>query len=127
MLGGIGCDLCAIGRMERAVAREHFCERVFTVRELAYCRSRGAQQYASLAARFAAKEALLKALGTGLRQGRLQEIEVVQDGLGQPGLRLAGTIGRLAAERGVRRIALSLTHEKEYAAAFVVLEVEKCD
>lgn len=124
MLGGVGCDLCAVARMERAAGRPGFCERVFTPLEREYCEGRGRQKFASLAARFAAKEAVLKALGTGLRYGSLQEIEVGQDELGKPELRLYGKFAEVAAAKGVVRMAVSLTHEREYAGAVVVLEVE---
>ncbi|MCQ2381057.1 MAG: holo-ACP synthase [Acidaminococcaceae bacterium] len=125
MIGGIGCDLCAIERMEKAVAKKGFLERVFTVQEQEYCEKRLAHKYASLAGRFAAKEAVLKAFGTGLRGGKLQEIEVVTDKFGKPSIRLFGYFQKLAEQLGVVNWHLSLTHEQGYAAAFVVMEVEK--
>lgn len=124
MLGGVGCDLCSISRMERATARSGFCERVFLPGEREYCAARGGQKFASLAARFAAKEAVLKALGTGLRYGSFQDIEIVQDELGKPEVRLYGTFAELAKSKSVTKIEVSLSHEREYAMAFVVLEVE---
>ena len=69
MIIGIGCDIIEINRVEKAVKSESFKQRVFTEAEIAYCESRGKQQFASFAARFAAKEAVLKAFGTGLRGG----------------------------------------------------------
>ena len=72
MLIGVGCDVIEIARVQKAIEREAFVERVYAPSEIAYCRSRGKQAAASFAARFAAKEAVLKALGTGLRGGELQ-------------------------------------------------------
>lgn len=122
MIIGIGCDIIEIGRVAKAVGREAFCRRVFTEGETAYCRSRGRQGNASFAARFAAKEAVLKALGTGLRGGALTEIEVVPDGLGKPCVRLSGYHAELAEKLGVRKIHLSLAHGVETAVAYVILE-----
>lgn len=125
MIGGIGCDLCVIARIEKAAARTSFLTRVFTKQEQDYCESRGVQKSASLAARFAAKEAVLKAFGTGLRGGELKEIEIIQDELGKPKVNLLGYFKQLALDKKVVQWHLSLTHEKEYAMAYVVMEVEK--
>ncbi len=122
MIIGIGCDIIEIKRVAKAAEREAFCRRVFTEGEIAYCRSRGKQGSASLAARFAAKEAVLKALGTGLRGGALTEIEVVSGELGKPDVRLSGYHAELAEKLGVRKIHLSLTHGMEAAVAYVILE-----
>ena len=84
MVIGIGCDIIEIVRIKKAVERASFSERVFTPEEREYCSSRGLQAAASYAARFAAKEAVLKALGTGLRGGSLQEISITNDALGKP-------------------------------------------
>jgi holo-[acyl-carrier protein] synthase len=93
-----------------------FLDTVFTRRELAYCRGR----LDRLAARFAAKEAATKALGTGLRGLSLAEIEVISHPSGQPELCLAGRGADRAAELGVRSISVSLTHTSHAAEAFVV-------
>lgn len=122
MIVGIGCDLTEIHRVKKALTIEKFASRVFSVLEQEYCEARGMQKFASYAARFAAKEALLKALGTGLRGGRLTDIEVYNDCMGKPGLRLSGYFATLAEERGVKEIYLSLSHTKELAMAQVVLE-----
>ena len=119
---GIGCDIIEIQRMAKAIEREHFVERVFTDQEAAYCRQQGKQAAASYAARFAAKEAVLKAFGTGLRGGKMVEVEVVPDALGKPEIMLHGYYARLAAELGMRRLCVSLSHSREYAVAFVTLE-----
>ena len=122
MIIGIGCDIIEIKRVEKAVQSEAFKKRVFTEAEIAYCESRGKQQFASFGARFAAKEALLKALGTGLRGGALTELEVLNDELGCPHLTLTGYHQELAASKGVQKIHVTLSHSKDSAMAYVVLE-----
>jgi holo-[acyl-carrier protein] synthase len=121
---GTGVDIADIGRFERFVqeGNEALFRRVFTEVERAYCepRKKKAQHYAL---RFAAKEAFLKAMGTGLRQGiSWQEMEVVNDELGKPSLRLSGRAAELSAERGVTGCHLSLSHDGGMAVAMVVLE-----
>jgi holo-[acyl-carrier protein] synthase len=122
MIIGIGCDIIEINRVEKAVQSESFKKRVFTEAEIAYCESRGKQQFASFAARFAAKEAVLKAFGTGLRGGELVEIEVLNDELGCPQLSLRGYHEELAHSKGVGKIHVTLSHSKDSAMAYVVLE-----
>ena len=122
MIIGIGCDIIEINRVEKAVQSDSFKKRVFTEAEIAYCESRGKQQFASFAARFAAKEAVLKALGTGLRGGELVEIEVLNDELGCPQLSLRGYHEELAKSKGVVKIHVTLSHSKDSAMAYVVLE-----
>ncbi|MBQ9763554.1 MAG: holo-ACP synthase [Phascolarctobacterium sp.] len=122
MIIGIGCDIIEINRVEKAVQSDSFKKRVFTEAEIAYCESRGKQQFASFGARFAAKEALLKALGTGLRGGALTELEVLNDDLGCPHLTLTGYHKELVASKGVQKIHVTLSHSKDSAMAYVVLE-----
>lgn len=122
MIVGIGCDVIEINRVRKAVSREAFKLRVFTAGEIAYCESRGKQAVASFAARFAAKEAALKALGTGLRGGELRELEVIVDELGKPELVLHGYHRKLAESLGVQRCHLSLSHGQEIAQAYIVME-----
>lgn len=124
MIIGIGCDIIEIARIKQAVTKASFCQRVYTEAERAYCTSRGAQGAASFAANFAAKEAVLKALGTGLRGGSLQEIEVVHDSLGKPEISLSGYFQELARSRGVVNIQLSLSHSRENGMAYVIMEGE---
>lgn len=121
MILGTGIDIIEIERIKKAVMKENFVKRVFTELEQIYCHSRGAQAAASYAARFAAKEAVMKALGTGLAGGNWLDIEVCNDEAGKPQLALSGSFGRLAAQQGVTAIHLSLTHAREYAAAQVIL------
>ncbi len=122
MVIGVGMDIIEIDRIRAAVEREPFVRRVFTAGEAAYCRSRGVQQAASFAARFAAKEAVAKALGSGFAGGNIKDIEVVTAGSGKPAIVLHGGFAALAGELGVTAIHISLTHAREYAAAQAVLE-----
>jgi holo-[acyl-carrier protein] synthase len=124
---GIGLDLVEVARFERDV-RGHgngFLEELFSPREIAYCQGMR-RPYPFYAARFAAREAFFKALGTG-REGSMgwRDVEVHREASGKPFLVLHGETRRVAEERGVRRAHLSLTHTAEYAAATVVLEGEE--
>lgn len=122
MVVGIGIDLVEIHRMKKAIERPLFVQRVFTPAEQAYCDSRGRQNAASYAARFAAKEAVMKALGTGLSGGGTwQDIEVLPDEQGKPVMTLSGYFGQLARKMDVTCIHVSLSHAQEYAAAQVLL------
>lgn len=122
MVIGVGCDIIEIKRVAKAIEREAFVKRVFAASEIAYCRSRGQQAAASFAARFAAKEAVLKALGTGLRGGELTEIVVTNDALGKPQVELSGYHLQLARKLGTAQIHISLSHSRETAIAYVVME-----
>ncbi|WP_418844229.1 holo-ACP synthase [Phascolarctobacterium succinatutens] len=122
MIVGIGCDIIEIERIARAIKSESFIRRVFTAEEAAYCQRRGQQAAASFAARFAAKEAVLKALGTGLREGSLQEIAVANDALGKPLVQLSGHFAMLAKQLGVKNIQISLSHSRDFAVAYVIME-----
>ena len=124
MILGTCVDIVAVERLARAVDRhgERLLTRLFTPAEIAYCESSEPHRAARYAARFAAKEALLKALGIGLRQVRWTDAEVVRDDLGRPSLRLSHRLAEIAAERGATRIHLSLSHTQEYAVAQVVIE-----
>ncbi len=114
----VGVDLIEVQRIEEALTRhrERFLARVFTPGEQAYCQGRPE----ALAARWAAKEAVAKALGTGVGDVRWQEIEVVCDARGKPHIRLHGAAYALAEQMGIREIAVSLSHTREHAIAFVV-------
>ena len=124
MIVGSGIDLCEVPRIQSAIARHgrRFIERVFTGREIAYAESK-ANRYERYAARFAAKEAGMKALGTGWRGGiRWHDFEVANLSSGRPTLRFHGKAAELAEERGVRGVALSITHTAGQALAMVILE-----
>jgi len=121
---GSGVDLCEVPRIEAAVARygSRFLERIFTAREIAYA-DRKANRFERYAARFAAKEAGMKALGTGWHGGiAWRDFEVVNLPSGRPTLNFHGRAAEVAAKLGVRHVALSLTHTKEQALAMVILE-----
>ncbi|SFT43615.1 holo-[acyl-carrier protein] synthase [Selenomonas sp. GACV-9] len=122
MIRGIGTDIVEVERVRKAIANPRFCERVYTAAERQYCDSRGAQQAESYAARFAGKEAVLKAFGTGLREGTLQDIEILPDALGCPQVELTGHFAGLAKERRIDRVWISLSHTKNYATAQCVME-----
>jgi holo-[acyl-carrier protein] synthase len=123
MILGIGIDTIEVARVAKEIDRSKgFKERYFSAREIKYCEpKRGrAQNYA---ARFAAKEAFFKALGTGYRGGlSFREVEVVNDRLGKPGIALRGKTKELCRERKIRSIHVSLTHIKDYSSAVVITE-----
>lgn len=121
MILGNGIDIIEIGRLRKALEREGFAERLFTEAERRYCEGRGAQRCASYAARFAGKEAVLKALGTGLSGGRWREVEILSGENGAPYAVLSGAFGELARSKGVSDIYISLTHARDYAAAQAIL------
>jgi holo-[acyl-carrier protein] synthase len=129
MIVGVGVDLVRIARIRQAMERwqERFLTRVFTPDEVAYARRRR-DPAEHLAARFAAKEATLKALGTGLTMGvRWREMEVRRGRGEPPRLWLSGRTAALGAARGVRVLHVSLTHDGDYAMAQVVAEGEPAE
>jgi len=123
MIKGIGVDMVEIGRVKKLIEQDRgFAERIFTPREIAYCEGKfsRAQHYA---ARFTAKEAFFKALGTGFRDGMSwQDVEVENDSLGKPQLRLTAVALERFKKRKLSRAFLSLSHTREMAAALVVIE-----
>ena len=120
---GIGIDLCAVSRMERAIEKEHFYMRVFLEGERADLEKKERARSQSAAAMFAAKEAVAKALGTGFAQGVMPwAIEVTHEESGAPGVRLHGDARKRLEAIGGRRVLLSLTHEGDMAMAFAVIE-----
>jgi holo-[acyl-carrier protein] synthase len=124
MVLGLGTDLIETRRVQQSMDRfgERFLERIFSVGEIAYCkRKKNAAE--SFAARFAAKEAGAKALGTGISHGvSWKEFEVKREVSGKPSLHLTGRAAELAGALGIKRIQLSLTHSREFAMAVVVAE-----
>jgi holo-[acyl-carrier protein] synthase len=114
----IGIDMIAISRVQAVLERhnERFLRRVYTPEEVAFCRGRVPE----LAARFAAKEAVMKALGTGARGVAWREIEVLPDRRGKPLVYLYGRAKERAGKIGLRAIDVSLTHEGGFAVAAVV-------
>ena len=124
MIVGSGIDLAEIGRIRQSIDRygTRFLNRIYTAAEQAYClRKRNSAE--SFAARFAAKEAGAKALGTGISHGvSWLEIEVVREPSGRPILQFHGRAAQIAAHLGVAHAALSITHTADLAMASVVLE-----
>ena len=124
MIKGLGIDLVETGRIARALSRhgKRFEERVFTQLELSQCADRP-DRVQALAARFAAKEACLKALGTGWAEGlAFRQIEIVRAVSGRPEMRLGGAAKALALSMNVENVHLSMTHQPGTAAATVILE-----
>ena len=124
MIVGTGVDLAEVPRIRASAERfgARFIERIFTPAEIAYV-ERKANKYERYAARFAAKEAGMKAIGTGWKRGvRWQDFEVANLPSGKPTLRLHGVAAEFAARLHVRTISLSLTHTAEMAMAHVILE-----
>lgn len=121
---GTGIDIAEVGRVRQTIERfgQRFLERVFTAGEIHYCESK-ANAVERYAARFAAKEAGMKAIGTGWSRGvRWRDIEVVRLPGGRPTITFHGKAAEFFARCGGARVHLSLTHSKEYAMAQVILE-----
>lgn len=121
MIFGLGIDLVEIERIKAAVQKPHFVARVFTEAERLYADAKGRPEE-SYAGMFAAKEAALKAFGTGLGGADLLEIEVLHDSFGCPSLQLHGKALACLADRGATRTLLSITHTDTLALAEVILE-----
>ena len=124
MIVGLGVDIVEVSRIEAAIQRygRHFLERLFTPAEIAYCQGyrHSSERFAG---RFAAKEAAMKALGTGWTKGvRWVDIEVVRQASGKPTLKLHGTTAQHAEALGVRNITLTITHSGNTALAEVIFE-----
>ncbi|MDR1247871.1 MAG: holo-ACP synthase [Treponema sp.] len=125
MIVGIGVDMALVRRLERWRSVPGLLERYFHPQELAVSLSRGKAAALSLAARFAAKEALGKALGTGLSGIALRDILVANRQNGKPEIEVFGTASAALERSGANRIHVSLSHEREHAIAMVVLEREQ--
>jgi holo-[acyl-carrier protein] synthase len=124
MIVGTGVDLAEVDRIRRSIERygDRFVERVYTAGEIAYVEKK-ANKYERYAARFAAKEAGMKAIGTGWKRGvTWHDFEVANLPSGRPTLRLHGVAAEVAAKLGVTNIALSLTHTAQFGMAHVILE-----
>lgn len=116
MIIGIGTDIAEVGRIKTAAEKKGFCERFFTEAENELFKSR---KYSAqtIAANFAAKEAFSKALGTGVRGFALKDVEVLRDELGKPYIKLYNSLSDADY-----KVFVSVSHTKEYATAFVILE-----
>lgn len=122
MLKGIGLDIVEVSRIKKAAKKweGRFLHKVFTEGEISYCLEEKIS-YQSLAARFAAKEATVKALGIGFQGVSWQDIEVTNDDLGKPYLKVFGEVKRIAQEQGITNFFVTLSHSEEYAVAQVIL------
>jgi holo-[acyl-carrier protein] synthase len=125
MIRGIGLDVVNVARLKGWRAQPGLLERFFHPAELELLSSKGEHGILGLAARFAAKEAFGKALGTGLKGFALRDIFVLNDQNGKPSMYLTGNAEKEFYKRGGGNIFLSLTHEYDYALAVVVIEDEK--
>jgi holo-[acyl-carrier protein] synthase len=117
-------DIAEVARLKSAIERqgERFLRRIFTEQEIAYC-ERFRNKYERYAGRFAAKEATMKALGTGWRRGvRWVDLEVMRLASGRPTMQLKGESKKLAEQLGVKHIAISITHTSNEALAQVIFE-----
>jgi holo-[acyl-carrier protein] synthase len=129
MIIGTGVDLAEVDRIRAALedtrTGRRFRDRVFTEKEIAYCERKRRGKYESYAGRFAAKEAVMKALGSGWgAKVRWLDIEVVRARSGKPEITLHDKTAKLANELGIRRWALSITHTKEHGLAYVIAQDE---
>ena len=122
MITGVGLDLCEISRMDKLLQDGRFLARFFSAEEQEYIRGKGKTAAQSMAGIYAAKEALTKALGVGLSGGEMADIAVLHDHSGAPYYDLRGNWARLAAEKGVTSLHLSISHESGLAAAVCVAE-----
>jgi holo-[acyl-carrier protein] synthase len=125
MIYGTGTDIIEIARIQTVMERDiGFREKIFTPGEIAYCETKK-HKYENYAARFSAKEAFMKAIGTGWRFGiRFADIDVYHDEYGKPLIRLSGKAEELALRERISKIHVSLSHVKETATAIVVVETE---
>lgn len=124
MIIGIGTDIVEVDRVAAKIEKgKGFRELVFTPHEIAYCEEQ-TNKYESYAARFAAKESFLKALGTGYGHGGVHfyEIEIRNDAAGKPEVHLLGAAEQLYKERNIRQVSVSLSHVKAMATAVVIIE-----
>lgn len=124
LIVGCGIDLVKIERIEKIIRRwgDNFIFRIFTPLEREYCEKKKGNKYQSYAGKFAAKEALLKALGLGLGGVNWKEIEIINNELGQPIIDTSGKLKNIVLTKGVSKYFITISHTKEYAIAEVVLE-----
>ena len=124
MIVGLGVDITEVARIQSAIetSGERFLRRIYTPAERAYC-EQFKNKYERFAGRFAAKEAAMKALGTGWRRGvRWIDFEVVREAGGRPTISLHGEAAKIAQQAGVQRVSLSITHTAAQALAQVIFE-----
>lgn len=122
MIAGIGIDLCEISRMEKLLEDDHFLTRYFSRDEQRYIHGKGNSAAQTMAGIYAAKEALVKALGSGIVTADLRAIDVTHDKYGAPVYVLQGEYARLAEDKRISSFFLSITHDGGMAAAVCVAE-----
>ncbi|MGI6360720.1 MAG: holo-ACP synthase [Bacillota bacterium] len=121
MIFGVGTDIVDVKRLEKIIERTpQLIERVFTASEISYCQNKGRQKVQALAARFAAKEAVLKALGTGIVGFSWTEMELSNLPSGQPVVELSGRMAQFIAKHDIIKVEISYSHIDETAVAFAV-------
>ena len=125
MIYGTGVDIIECARIQKVMERDlGFKDKIFTQGEIEYCESKNRNKFQHYAARFSAKEAFMKAIGTGWRFGiRFADIEVIHDELGQPHISMHGKAKELAEKEGFSKIHVSLSHVKELTTAIVIIEI----
>ncbi len=124
MIYGVGTDMVEIARVRQAIEKNpRFLQKVYTEKEIGHCQ-RKKNPWQSFAARFAAKEAVGKAMGTGIGKLGLTNIEIINKTSGQPQVVLHGTAAVLAQTKGVKTIHISLSHSETYAIATAIIEGE---
>lgn len=122
MIIGLGTDIAEVHRIAKSIGNPSFKSRVFSQAEIDYCETKTNKEE-SYTARFAAKEAFFKALGTGWRGGMsFNEVEVWNDELGKPTLNIIGATAEIIKERNITKIHISLSHIKDVAMATVIIE-----
>lgn len=119
----LGTDIIEIDRIKQAIERsDRFRKRVYTEHEIVYCENKHTGIYQSYAGIYAAKEAFMKALGTGLRYGSWQDIEVCHDEFGAPFLSITGAFKKIIQERMCTESIVSISHCREYAMSTVIIK-----
>lgn len=117
MIKGIGVDIIEIARIKENLSKQKFMQRIFTSHEITYCQPK-ANPEVHFAGRFAAKEAILKALGTGLSGLSWTDIEVLPDSKGVPRVQLHTSAGEIARQQGITEVLVSISHSDNYAVAY---------
>jgi holo-[acyl-carrier protein] synthase len=125
MIYGIGTDIIEVPRIEKVMEKDiGFRDKIFSPGEIAYCETKR-HKFENYAARFSAKEAFMKAIGTGWRFGiRFADIEVYHDEFGKPFIKLYGKAEELVKNEGISKIHVSLSHIKDVATAIVIVETD---
>ena len=121
MIVGIGVDIVQVGRIAKNIDNQKFIDKIYTCGEKEYLKKRNFSHQTS-AGLFAAKEAVAKSLGTGIRGFNLTDIEIIKDELDKPEILLHNNALKISRDKGVDKISISISHERDYATAFAVAE-----